>query len=372
MNIVNAGSRYQVYGEDVKTYNELPVATYTVGFHPQMGFWLTKHNDLSVNEGTIYGNHARRAEKILKSFAVSERNFGVILSGKKGIGKSLLARMIADESIKAGMPVIIVDSAIPGISNFLGSIQQEVTIIFDEFEKTFARHNEDDPQVEMLSLFDGMDNGKKLFIITCNDPRQLNEFLVNRPGRFHYHFEITCPSPDEVRAYMADKLGTGWEEDIEKVVKLSQIADITFDCLRAIAFDLKQGYPLEETLMDLNINYERNSSYDVTVRLSNGWITTAYYKKIDLYSKDECNISFEKDGIRYWITFSPSDATVADGALAVNPRKIKLTLSYDAFEKSMSDDDAEIARKQWMKNTTVESCTLTKVSISMVNKFDNF
>lgn len=48
MNIVNAGSRYQVYGEDVKTYNELPVATYTVGFHPQMGFWLTKHNDLAV------------------------------------------------------------------------------------------------------------------------------------------------------------------------------------------------------------------------------------------------------------------------------------------------------------------------------------
>ena len=172
--------------------------------------------------------------------------------------------------------------------------------------------------------------------------------------------------------YMTDKLGTGWEEDIEKVVKLSQIADITFDCLRAIAFDLKQGYPLEETLMDLNINYERNSSYDVTVRLSNGWITTAYYKKIDLYSKDECNISFEKDGIRYWITFSPSDATVADGALAVNPQKIKLTLAYDAFEESMSDDDAEIARRQWMKNTTVESCTLTKVSISMVNKFDNF
>lgn len=40
MNIVNAGSRYQVYGEDVQTYKELPTATYTVGFHPQMGFGL--------------------------------------------------------------------------------------------------------------------------------------------------------------------------------------------------------------------------------------------------------------------------------------------------------------------------------------------
>lgn len=224
----------------------------------------------------------------------------------------------------------------------------------------------------MLSLFDGMDNGKKLFVITCNDPRQLNEFLINRPGRFHYYFEITCPSPDEVRAYMADKLGTGWEEDIEKVVKLSQVVDITFDCLRAIAFDLKQGYPLEETLMDLNINYERNSSYDVTVRLSNGWVTTAYYKKIDLYSKDKYNISFEKDKVCYWITFSPSDVTVADGALTINPQKIKLTVDYDAFKESMSDEDAKIARRQWMKNTTVESCTLTKVNVSMVNKFDTF
>lgn len=30
MNIVNAGSRYQVYGEDVKTYKELPIATYSL------------------------------------------------------------------------------------------------------------------------------------------------------------------------------------------------------------------------------------------------------------------------------------------------------------------------------------------------------
>lgn len=40
MNIVNAGSRYQVYGEDVKTYKELPIATYSVGFNPMMGFGL--------------------------------------------------------------------------------------------------------------------------------------------------------------------------------------------------------------------------------------------------------------------------------------------------------------------------------------------
>ena len=332
-----------------------------------MGFWLNKHNDLAVNEETVYGDHARRAQKILKSFAASERNFGVILSGKKGIGKSLLARMVADESIKQGMPVIIVDAAISGISNFLSSIQQEVTIIFDEFEKTFSRNDDGDPQVEMLSLFDGIDNGKKLFVITCNDPRQLNEFLINRPGRFHYHFEIGCPSADEVRAYMNDKLGTGWDEDIEKVVKLSQMADITFDCLRAIAFDLKQGYPLEETLMDLNINYERDIAFDITIRLSNGWTSTAYFKHINLYSKDMMEISFYQDSIKYWITFRGSDITAKNGVLEIDPSAIKLTLSWDAFE-NMSDEDAQIARTQWMKNTTVLSCTLSKVSNSYIDK----
>ena len=70
-----------------------------------------------------------------------------------------------------------------------------------------------------------------------------NTCLLYTSGRFHYHFEIGCPTADEVRAYMMDALGSGMEEEIEKVVKLSQVADITYDSLRAIAFDLKQGYP---------------------------------------------------------------------------------------------------------------------------------
>lgn len=36
-------------------------------------------------------------------------------------------------------------------------------ILFDEFDKTFAKgRNESDPQANMLSLFDGVAQGKKL------------------------------------------------------------------------------------------------------------------------------------------------------------------------------------------------------------------
>lgn len=369
MNIVNSGDRYQIYGESVETFKTLPSATYGVGYHPQMGFWLTKHSDLETKEEVIYGDHARKATKILKSFENSRRNFGVILSGKKGIGKSLLARMLANQAIEKGLPVIIVDAAIPGITDFLSSITQEVVIIFDEFEKVFAKNGENgiDPQVELLSLFDGIDNGKKLFIITCNNPYELNEYLLNRPGRFHYHFEITFPTAEEIRSYMFDKLGDGYEDSIERVIKLGQIADITYDALRAISFELKQGYPLEETLSDLNINYEKGALFDIIIRLTNGWIITEYSQRIDIYSKENYRVRITKDKSDFIFEFMPSKIKVENGVLTVSDAEIRCC--YDAFEGIMSEKDAEMARKQFDKTINVESVVLVKTNYSPVSKY---
>ena len=160
MNIVQSGSRLQVYGEDVQTFKEIPVGSYDVCFNKMTGFYLSTRNDLEANEDKIYGNHLEKVHKVLTSFGLSQRNFGVMLSGQKGIGKSLFARILAEESIKAGLPVITVTIAIPGIADFLASIDQEVVVIFDEFEKVFACGDDYDPQTELLSLFDGTDGGK--------------------------------------------------------------------------------------------------------------------------------------------------------------------------------------------------------------------
>ena len=372
MNIVNAGSRYQVYGEDVQTFKELPIATYSIGYHQQMGFWLVKHNDLEVNEERIYGSHGRKVDKVFNSFKLSERNFGIILSGKKGIGKSLFARMIAGKAIENDLPVIIVDTAIPGISDFLSSIEQEVVIIFDEFEKTFGKSGKDDsndPQIELLSLFDGIDNGKKLFVITCNRVYDLNEFLVNRPGRFHYHFEIGCPTSDEVRDYLNDKLGSGYQEDIEKVVKLAQMSDITYDCLRAIAFDLRQGYPLEETLLDLNINYEQDVTFDITVRLTNGWQMTSYNRRVNLYSKEKTTISFRNDVGEFYLNFSPNKIQLINNTLTLKGIDGTITADWCAWDNKLSEDDAIRERENFNENVRVESATFTKVLTHGVPKY---
>ena len=191
MNVVHSGNTYQIYGDSLKTYTKLPVGTYDVCFSKFTGFSLQGRNDLTVNEEKVYGPSERKVQKTLNSFAKADRNFGVILSGRKGIGKSLFARLLAIQAKARNIPMLIVSDYIPGIANFLSSIEQEVVVLFDEFEKTFRISDGDNCQDELLSMFDGLDGGKKLFVITCNEVRQLSSYLLNRPGRFHYHFITT-------------------------------------------------------------------------------------------------------------------------------------------------------------------------------------
>ena len=53
MNIIKAGSRYQIYGEDLNTYDKLPVRSYDVAFHKMQGFFLMARPDLVVKEEKI-------------------------------------------------------------------------------------------------------------------------------------------------------------------------------------------------------------------------------------------------------------------------------------------------------------------------------
>lgn len=373
MNIVQSGSRLQVYGEDVQTFKEIPVGSYDVCFNKMTGFYLSTRNDLEANEDKIYGNHLEKVHKVLTSFGLSQRNFGVMLSGQKGIGKSLFARILAEESIKAGLPVITVTIAVPGIADFLASIDQEVVVIFDEFEKVFACSDDYDPQTELLSLFDGTDGGKKLFVITCNEVNKLNDFLVNRPGRFHYHFTIKNPTPDEVKEYMIDKLNPQYYDVIDKVISLAQAINITYDYLRAIAFEINQGYSIEETLNDLNIVKTDTIRFDAYFTFSNGLVYTAFSKELDLFNHEEVSWRLygapsgrgNRDGafspaVNIW--FKPSDIEMKDGRLVLSPENVAFRFDTDYYD----DDDERIkAQLDKFRNATIERVVFQKIDTSL-------
>ncbi len=273
MNIVNSGNKFVIYGDEVKTYKTLPADTYTVNFNQLSGYSLSIHNDLSVNE-KIYGPYIKKVDKVLNTFKIFNRNMGIILSGPKGVGKSMFAKQLAKQGKKMDLPLIIVDSAYPGLADFISSIQQRCIVLFDEFEKNFKMDDVNDDQEKLLSLFDGIDDGKKLFVITCNKTYQLNEYLLNRPGRFHYHFSLSTPTKEEIREYMEDILNDEVKDNINKLVNISASYNFTYDILRAIAFELNNGYELNETLRDLNIAKDRITKFDATVTFNNGIIAS--------------------------------------------------------------------------------------------------
>ena len=310
MKIVCTGNTYRIYGDDLKTYDKLPVGTYEVCFHPMQGFWLEKKDDIVLTE-KIYGVHEAKAEKILNSFALTDRNLGVILSGNKGIGKSLTAKLMVQKAVERGIPVILVNDCIKGVASYIADIKQEVVVLFDEFDKTFKINKRDENggnQDEFLTLFDGLDCGKKLFIVTCNSLSDLSDYLVNRPGRFHYHLRFNYPSIDEIKEYLSDKLDPKYYNQIEDVVKFSNVTDLNYDCLRAIAFELNLGNSFSEAIKDLNItNYENDSRYDIICILANGQRSTRKNCYVDL-NRDEADLSFNFPGLKDYvhIEFDPS------------------------------------------------------------------
>lgn len=368
MNIVNSGSRFQVYGEDVKTYRELPVGSYNVDFHKMMGFFLTERHDLVVTEDKIYGNSDYKVQKVMQSYRLSDRNFGVLLSGQKGIGKSLFVRLVARAAIDQSLPVIVVSNAIPGLADFISSIEQDCVVVFDEFEKTFAKQEDWNPQDEMLSLFDGIDGGHKLFIVTCNKLEDLSQYMLNRPGRFHYHFTMTPPSQDEVREYLTDKVKTEYQDAINDVVNLAGVIDMPYDFLRAIAFELNQGYGLKEAMADLNITRVNSMKFDIKVYLTNGLCFEAWSERINLSdhefhwvrvkrfkdreSKDELPTEIS-------VQFVPALAKMVGGEYIINERIIYPKWDADDFYDVPEGRDQELA--DLMNKQRVERIVLTKV-----------
>lgn len=300
MHIVESGKRYRIFNNAITTYDQLPPKTYRVDYDPETRiFSLLEAHDFEIPETKIYGQHLDKVKKVLNSMDKMNRNLGVILSGDKGIGKSLFSKCLGLKARKKGIPVILVNEYHEGIANFLEEIEQTVMILFDEYDKTFndKKYN---CQAEMLSLFDGVSAGKKLFVITCNEIQSLSQYLINRPGRFHYHFRFLYPTADEIRAYMEDKLDKQYYDEIENVIAFSVRMNLNYDCLRSIAFELNTGLKFQEAINDLNIiRISQYKNIKIIVEFENQATLSGKIKEWQLYDNTITDMSiYLPDNIR--------------------------------------------------------------------------
>jgi len=341
MKVINVGSTYRTYDDNLKVYDKLPSKTYKLKFNPMQGFYLEEFDEITIKEDKIYGVHERKVNKVMQSFKMFNRNLGVILSGNKGIGKSFFAMLLSKKAIEEGYPLIIVDGYYPELESYIDEIKQECIILFDEFDKTFAkinssRRDEDnnsisiDIQSKMLSLFDGLSQGKKMFVITCNNVNSLNDYLVNRTGRFHYHFRFEYPTPEEVEIYLRDKLEEKYYGEISKVVDFSMKIDLNFDSLRAITFELNLGEKFEDAIKDLNILNIKAERYNITVLAKNGRAFKRDGESFDMFSSEE---------VKCWIRDNERNDI---GILSFNTLKCRYDNNIGSFIVSPNDFKVEL------------------------------
>lgn len=114
----------------------------------------------------------------------SKLSTGVMLSGIKGTGKTVMVKVIAKNS---NLPIIVVDEDYPTgrINDFFRKFETPVTIIFDEVDKHWDTEN-------LLGWLDSVQtNAKKLVLFTCNNEDRVNDYLKDRCSRVRYirHFE---------------------------------------------------------------------------------------------------------------------------------------------------------------------------------------
>lgn len=327
---IETGNTIRVYDSAVVSHESLPLGTYKVHFNAKEGFSLQRVADLVVGTARVYGSREHKADKIFKSYRRSDRSLGVMLSGDKGQGKSLFLRMIAERALKERLPVILVTEDADGIGEFLDTLD-ECIIVFDEFEKVFpsggSRSHIDglNRQNQFLSLFDGISSVKRIYCLTVNEISDVSTYLVNRPGRFHYHLRFDYPTPEEVREYLNDQAPNASEEEVKNAALFSRRVQLNYDHLRAIAFELNDANALFADIVgDLNIKAVEPSCYRVEARCADGSVY-ADEAMLNLHEKGNVGRTVE---VRHknrslFISFVPNDLLFEeDGQIYVPTHKM--------------------------------------------------
>ena len=252
----------------------LPAKIYTINAGPQGQMFLKEHNFI-FNNRKIYGDLNNKVQRIFKTYESRDKNLGVLLSGLKGTGKSLLIKLCIERAIEDNIPVILVNQKINlnKFSDFIKKIDEKVVCIFDEFDK-FSYEDTDDCEMDsgkenqfgLLGLLDGINENKNLYLFSCNDLYKINQFFLSRPGRIFYHFKFDSLSSEVIQEYLKDNLKVQIDTNISQFIKTSKsILNFSFDVLQALTEECNlYETTLDKIINDINIEF-RPCNYRIKV-----------------------------------------------------------------------------------------------------------
>jgi len=262
--VLNGNTISVVNYDEATSLDSLPPKIYTVQYNEAFGyFYLLTGNDQFHVPKKIYGNVMERVNKCVATYTDRDASMGILMTGDKGTGKSLLLSILSNTAIKElGLPVIIIKDSFSGekFTTFIESIG-ECCLVFDEFGKLYTTsqsHPDGVSQNSLLSLIDGVDKTKRLVIMTENKEYDISEFLLNRPSRVYYHFRYTKLDEPSTIGYCEDHNISS--NDIADIITLSRRSRIfSFDMLQTIVEEIiRTGTSVEEGVGDLNIDVSAN------------------------------------------------------------------------------------------------------------------
>lgn len=267
---VKNGDRYTMSTDDrLQTYHDLPPGNYNIKFDEKSGQYFFEEAKAFELPAKLYGATNSNAARVIQTYnerRQDSRATGLLLTGEKGGGKTLLAKQI---SMTLNLPTILVNEPFCDVDfkNIISNLGPSI-IIFDEFEKVYHK---DEWQNNTLTLLDGVYPSTCLFIVIVNDKYKLSNALINRPGRLHYCFEYDGLDLEFIKEYTADVL-KNQDHSMSVLTVTSFFANFNFDMLQGLIEEMNRfGEPANVAVKFLNIKAEAfrvRENYDITASLN--------------------------------------------------------------------------------------------------------
>lgn len=235
---IRRGNTYRVSSTDALDISDtLPAGNYMVQYDQNNGEYFLETISPFEIPSKLYGDVTKNADRIINTYHTRTSSTGLLLTGTKGSGKTLLSKSLSNSLLKEGIATIVINECLYGdlFNKFIQSIDQPAIIMFDEFEKVYNHEK----QEQILTLLDGVFPTKKLFIFTSNDNRRINEHLCNRPGRIFYTIRYVGLDDEFIRQYCDDVLIN--KSYISEICRLAVLfSEFNFDILKALVEEMNR------------------------------------------------------------------------------------------------------------------------------------
>lgn len=336
--------------ESINVQKSLPVGNYIVKQNPiTQNFYLQLVPQFTFGSKR-YGDNIKQTERIVSTFMSRNSATGVMLSGEKGSGKSLLAKTISIECATLDIPTIIINQPYNGdiFNKFIQDIDQPAVILFDEFEKVY----DDRSQENLLTLLDGVFPTKKLFILTCNDEYRIDSHMKNRPGRIFYMIKFKGVGESFIVEYCNDNLLN--KTHINSICKFSTVFNIfNFDMLKALVEEMNRYDEDPKTAMELlNVKPEYSDVQQFKVELTiSGIKVPDRYLDTKVWNgnpiTENCTINYKTEWNQH-ITTQVTDNFSEDywTTLIFNPHDLKSAMGGNTFIFQKNDTMMTLIKEQ--------------------------